>query len=92
MHWVGKRKVALAAIAGNAACCLTIAIYSYVVLRPDVTSEYAKPWIPATMVVALAFFTGLYSSVPWAWLREIFPVRWVDGKNLSFLHTLLSQI
>jgi hypothetical protein len=75
VHWAGKRKLALTALAGSAACCLTVAIYSYVVLRPGVTTEHAMPWIPLTTVVLLSFFNSLFFFIPWNWLSEIFPFR-----------------
>jgi hypothetical protein len=75
VHWAGKKKLAMAALAGSAACCLIVAIYSYVVLRPGVATEQAMPWIPVTMVVLLAFFNSLFFFIPWNWLSEIFPFR-----------------
>ena len=75
VHWVGKRKLSLVALAGSAACCLVIAVYSYVVLQPGGTTDQARPWIPLTMVVLLAFFNSLFFYIPWNWLSEIFPFR-----------------
>jgi len=75
VHWVGKRRLSLVALAGSAACCLIIAVYSYVVLRPGGATEQARPWIPLTMVVMLAFFNSLLFYIPWNWLSEIFPFR-----------------
>ena len=75
VHWAGKRKLALVALAGSAACCLVIAVYSYVVLRPGGATDKAMPWIPLTMVVMLAFFNSLFFYIPWNWLSEMFPFR-----------------
>ncbi|PNF29285.1 hypothetical protein B7P43_G08957 [Cryptotermes secundus] len=75
VHWVGKRKLSLVALAGSAACCLVITIYSYIVLRPGGATDQAVPWVPLTMVVMLAFFNSLFFYIPWNWLSEIFPFR-----------------
>jgi len=75
VNWVGKKRLALVALAGSAACCLTIAVYSYVVLAPGGATDQARPWIPLTMVVILAFFNSLFFYIPWNWLSEIFPFR-----------------
>lgn len=75
VNWAGKKKLALTALAGSAVCCLIIAIYSYVVLVPDVATVQAMPWIPLTMVIVLAFFNSLYFYIPWNWLSELFPFR-----------------
>lgn len=75
VHWVGKRKLSMVALAGSAACCLVIAVYSYIVLRPGGATDQAVPWVPLTMVVMLAFFNSLFFYIPWSWLSELFPFR-----------------
>jgi hypothetical protein len=75
VQWLGKKKLALIALAGSAACCLVIAVYSYVVLRPGGATDQARPLIPLIMVVMLAFFNSLFFYIPWSWLSELFPFR-----------------
>jgi hypothetical protein len=75
VHCLGKKKLALIALAGSAACCLVIAVYSFVVLRPGGATDRGMPWIPLIMVVMLAFFNSLFFYIPWNWLSEIFPFR-----------------
>ena len=75
VHWVGKRKLSLVAMAGSAASCLVIALYSYIVMSSQVHIFSPMPWIPLTMVIALSFFNSLFFYVPWNLLCEVFPFR-----------------
>jgi hypothetical protein len=75
VHWAGKRKLSLVALAGSAVCCFVIAVYSYVVPRPESVTNQSVPWVPLATVVMLAFFNSLFFYIPWNWLSEIFPFR-----------------
>lgn len=91
VHWVGKKKLSLVALAGSAACCFVVAVYSYVILGPGGATTEAMPWIPLTMIILMAFFNSLFFYIPWNWLSEMFPFRYETcrARMYEYFHVAL---
>lgn len=83
---LGKRKLALISMLGTCISIVSLAIYSYLVLPPGLTSfekhvtqePTTLGFIPLTLIYALAFFTSFgLVPVPWMLLSEVFPFKYV---------------
>ncbi|KAM3956448.1 facilitated trehalose transporter Tret1 [Aphomia sociella] len=76
---VGKRKLILGALLGNAFCCIAISIYAATSLSPDVfsyeidTFPEKKDMLPVVLFMLLVGFNNL--GIPWVLLSEVFSFR-----------------
>jgi hypothetical protein len=82
---VGKRKIALISMTGTCISVISLAVYSFMVLPPGLTSfdkhslhasDNTLGFIPMTFIYLLAFFTSFgLLPVPWMLLSEVFPFK-----------------
>ena len=75
VNWLGKRFLSLVSFAGNAASCLLLGIYSYMVLRPGGAQQYEVTWLPLCLIIVVSFCSSVTFEVPWMMLSEVFPFR-----------------
>jgi Na+/melibiose symporter-like transporter len=80
VSWLGKRFLSLVSLAGNAASCLLLGIYSYVVLRPDGAEQLSATWLPLSLIIVFSFCSSVMFEIPWMMLSEVFPFRY--GQHL----------
>ncbi|KAG5680532.1 hypothetical protein PVAND_010037 [Polypedilum vanderplanki] len=83
---IGKRKIALISMAGTCISVISLAMYSFFILPPGLTSfdkhlihsttEHNLGYIPMTFIYLFAFFTSFgLLPVPWMLLSEVFPFK-----------------
>lgn len=82
---IGKRKIALISMTGTCISVISLAIYSYMILPPGLSSfdkhsihtpENSLGYIPMTLIFLFAFFTSFgLLPVPWMLLSEVFPFK-----------------
>ncbi|KDR09646.1 putative polyol transporter 6 [Zootermopsis nevadensis] len=75
VKWLGKRFLTLASTCPCAVAYLLLGVYSYVVLGPGGASDYARTWMPLTLMTVIFFFNSVIGQIPWMLLCEVFPFR-----------------